>query len=401
MSSPSVTQPPLPTEEEQLQYYYGLKGQPKLVARSNLEVPWELAYDMQHPVPKGIEPVGNSHPLVAKIDTDDYALRKTLHTCLETVDWNSLDVLRIGTTAPRPVILFISVNPGTLALARGFEVAMNCRRVLVNAGCPDVHCEIFEAVVIHHAAAVVPLQRCLLAENVCLCSLNTLTSTLGQSIASKDTPTIEGSLGLFLELVESPGQPAKKMALVSSHAVFEDEQDRIQGYEVSGETDRPSVLMPGDGTFQKISDQVEKAVQDWGTQIQPDLLRMQSHVRSLAPASERNLGSLFYAKPIRPQRIRGSCDSILDYALVELDPSRFSDEFPTLTNTVYTETPPRKLRRQLCHDAAHQHRLLQPGAHRLSGVIPESELSNLPDSGCGNTIEHLRLGKRGNTSGLT
>jgi hypothetical protein len=176
---------------------------------------------MNHPVRKSIYPVGE-HPLVAKIDADNYALRTKLHKCLKPVDWNSLSVVRIGTTTLRPVVVFIGVKPDTLAARDGFEVAIACHRVLVDGGCPDVHCEIFEGQVANYATPVEPFDRCLSAQQKCHKSFLPLTSTVGQSIAAQGS-TKEGSLGVYLELVERPGQPPMKMALVSAHAVLETE----------------------------------------------------------------------------------------------------------------------------------------------------------------------------------
>lgn len=316
MASPSTTQPPLPTADEQSLYYYGLRGRPKLVARSNAEMPWELTYRMYHPIGKCIDPVGGAHPLVGKMDADDHALRRKLHACLGTVDWDSMNVFRIGTTPTQPVILWVGVNPGTLTPSDGLEVAMACRRVLVDAGCPDVHCEIFEGVAVNHAAPVAPLERCISAERKCLEPLVTLTSTIGQSIASEDTPTREGSICLFLKLVETAGQTPKTMALVSAHAVLKHEQDQVRGYAASEAAHRPSVLVPGDTTLERIAGKVDEALQTKENRSDPDLAWMRDHLQCLAAAPERRLGHLFYSRPVQPKLIQGSIPSILDYALV-------------------------------------------------------------------------------------
>lgn len=402
MSSCSTAQPPLPTAEEQSEYYYGLQARPKLVARSNAEVPWQLTYDMNHPVPKGLEPVGSSHPLGAKIDADGSALRKKLHECLETVDWDSLNVLRIGTTTPRPVVLFIGVNPGTLALRDGFEVAMACRRVLVDAGLPDVHCEIYEAKIINYATSVAPFDLCLSAQEKCRKPLLSLASTIGQSIASDRSPMREGSLGLFLELVESAGQTPKKMALVSAHAVLKGEEDQIRGFEGSGVADRPLVLMPGDRTLEDMTNEVDRVLPYYQDQTQQpqDLISVRSHLGALKPTPQRELGSLFYSRPVRAKRIEGDFDSLLDYALVELNAARFGREFPTLANMVYTEKPSSKIKNQLCYDPIHDHdRLLgDKGRVRLQGTVPVEQLK-YPYPGCDTT--ELIVGKMGKKSGLT
>ncbi|KAL6409720.1 hypothetical protein AUP68_06109 [Ilyonectria robusta] len=82
-----------PSFEEQEGYYYGLHSRPKLVARSSTD-PWVDKFDFatQYPIGKLLNPVGQ-HPIVGLWSTE---LRRDIVLALDGIQWNVIDVLRLG-----------------------------------------------------------------------------------------------------------------------------------------------------------------------------------------------------------------------------------------------------------------------------------------------------------------
>ena len=162
--------PEAPSKAEINRYYYGLPSAPLLVARSSATtVKWqkvtvpEASRDNFWPDPvleRQLYPIV-SHPIIGKWDVFKNEIIQALETL--AVQWVAVDVLRLGHKLPDaliyemrdperpplnilsgPVVVLISVKPGSSSWTLGYEAAMKCKDILDRHGLNDVHCEIRE-----------------------------------------------------------------------------------------------------------------------------------------------------------------------------------------------------------------------------------------------------------------
>jgi len=89
--------------------------------------------------------VGN-HPIVDQYNDN---VIEDIINALGDLPWNAIDVLRIGyqdeDPTECPVILWVSVQPGSTTWDQCCQCAVNCTTVLRRYNIPDVECEIEEA----------------------------------------------------------------------------------------------------------------------------------------------------------------------------------------------------------------------------------------------------------------
>ncbi len=111
------------------QYYSGLPGNPKLLARSN-DDPVPVQRDETFPLYKQLSNVG-SHKIVQIFDSGPREdIRKILHN--HEIPWLTVNVIRIGysaTAAQNPVVLLVTVKEGTNPL-QAQDAASDCRDCL-------------------------------------------------------------------------------------------------------------------------------------------------------------------------------------------------------------------------------------------------------------------------------
>ncbi|KAK3339777.1 hypothetical protein B0T25DRAFT_574665 [Lasiosphaeria hispida] len=102
-----------PSDLERDQYYYGLPTDPRLVARTSYEVPWEPKVAGTYTVAKHLSNVGR-HEIVDKYDD---SISRDIISSLNSngTPWTCIDVVRIGETMTDadPMILWIGVSPGS------------------------------------------------------------------------------------------------------------------------------------------------------------------------------------------------------------------------------------------------------------------------------------------------
>ncbi|KAI0376469.1 hypothetical protein F5Y04DRAFT_285908 [Hypomontagnella monticulosa] len=147
MSSPRFPQPPTPEEKEL--YYFGLAGQPKLVARTSSD-PWvkplrESFFEGRPQARKEYKTVGR-HEIVYKWST---SLVEQIISLLEGRDWNFFFPIRFGIEDdPRghqPVVLLIAVGENSLSWGDAVLIGLSCRNVLRAHGVTGVEVEFQEA----------------------------------------------------------------------------------------------------------------------------------------------------------------------------------------------------------------------------------------------------------------
>jgi hypothetical protein len=403
-----------PSAEERDMYYFGFLSEPKLVARSNSsDKPWQLRVQDQHVVTKRFYPV--SHAIDQK--WEDAHFMSTILAALYPLDWNSLDVVCIGYRDDCPakqekeVILWVGVPPDSTTWDDGDAAATRVRQVLLDAGnLDDVHCEIREAVCADASTPVQTIQSDFAQD------FPTLTSTIGQSIASEAQPEVEGTVAFFLSVIKDKCDKPDKVALTCRHVLFRD--DTAPYAYGAGTGDRKLyALMPGDRTLRDVQRQADNNVAIWDSHGHNPAERKRAAdfattVHKLDPHPTRRLGHVLFSPARLPVRLPASLapskaelNFPVDYAVLELDKSRLGDEYDTLTNVVYIGNVPKKELGLINSGVVVYNHLFRPradGLLRLRGVIPVDEIkspSTVLDSNNGEYV--LRVGKRGRTTGLT
>jgi hypothetical protein len=113
-------------------YYWGLRGNPRLLARSNSQ-PWtvprteELGYDRNfEKVRKLISVVGRHHPLCTQLDQ---GLRQNIRQVLASMQpcrWISVDYVRLGydheVEANNPVVAWVTVEENQAPLVEAQRI---------------------------------------------------------------------------------------------------------------------------------------------------------------------------------------------------------------------------------------------------------------------------------------
>ncbi|PSR75950.1 hypothetical protein BD289DRAFT_457095 [Coniella lustricola] len=210
LSFADVDEPYQPGAEEQAEYYDGLAGKPRLVARSSTHrwsmPPREFSWDWGH-IGKRYAPIQECEQLVEQWTT---VLALDVAAILKNCAWNFFVPIRIGmeNEAPRqyPTVLLVGVARNTLDWDRGIAVALECYRRLQAAHIQEMHVEICELAHISQAAST-DLEGCIDASAWCdVARQNTnqsvlpLLSGLGFPLAYDAEIHRQGTLGLYVQL---------------------------------------------------------------------------------------------------------------------------------------------------------------------------------------------------------
>lgn len=119
-----------PSTLEAQNYYFGLSGNPTLLARSSDDV-FSLEYSNNYQVKKRIFPV-TEHAI---INIFDHGPRDQIHAALEgCITWRAIDIIRLGTSQQPmecPVVVLIRVEQDTVPARNALEAVRRCRVVLV------------------------------------------------------------------------------------------------------------------------------------------------------------------------------------------------------------------------------------------------------------------------------
>jgi hypothetical protein len=118
--------------EDMMYYYEGLRGLPKLLARTGQDTfvrKWEDGYTMR----KCISNIG-LHPLVGKMEN---GIWDAILNILCDTDWLHIDIVRIGYSSRAdkntPVVL-ISVTPNTISTEDAEAIVIQCQQFLFRYG---------------------------------------------------------------------------------------------------------------------------------------------------------------------------------------------------------------------------------------------------------------------------
>ena len=381
-----------PGEEEQTFYYFGLPSRPKLVARSS-GFKWQRQFGDQHEIRKVLKNVGN-HPIVDKYN--DNVINDIIYV-LGDLPWNAIDVLRIGYEfghpTEYPVILWVSVQPGSTTWDECYLCAIKCTAVLRKYDIPNVECEIKEAEIFDLAGPKLLKPQ---LQEFCREDRLPFTQTLGQSI-SRSNLEREGSMGLYLK--QSNGN--RYFGLTCRHCVF-DTDDELYSYRKNSQR-RLTIIQPGPKAFK---DQVERYNFDfkiWSSQPEnregrAEAIQALNDTKDILDRSRdqncRVIGHVFSSPP---RALHDSEGWLRDWALVELDVKKFSED---LTNTVYIGVVDQAIR---CNIGGYCPSIYWKNwenmSLKLGGCIPEDDIKN-PKMTDPNGDPCLVVGKRGPITGL-
>jgi hypothetical protein len=382
-----------PGEEEQTFYYHGLPSRPKLVARSSSFL-WQRQFRDEHEARKVLRNIGD-HPIVDQYNDN---VVKDIIGVLGDLAWNSIDVLRIGFNfedpAKYPIILWVSVQPGSTTWDKGSQCAINCAAVLREYNVLDVECEIREAEIVDLAG---PKLLKLELQDSCRDERVPFTRTLGQSIARSDLKR-EDSMGLYLK--QSNGN--RYFGLTCQHCVSG--TDDLAHLHKSNSQPSLTVIQPGNKTFKQQDDQCELDFQIWTNQ-ENDIEGKVEEIQALNNSKDilnrfrdqnhREIGHVFFSpsKTLHP-----SGGWLRDWALIELDVEKFGED---LTNIVYIGEVPESIRRELgTYRPFSYFKMGRKKCLKLEGCIPEDEMKRPKTTDISNEA-FLIVAKRGPTTGLT
>lgn len=337
-----------PSEHEQRCYYYGPPSSLRLVARSGTE-PWTPRIDEWSlcPIHKSLRAIGK-HAIVQKWNDDSpMSLRCQVVSLVEQrgLQWHAIDVLRIAyqDISDAPVVVFISVEPGTLSWRDGYSVVTQCRLLLAHHDLYDVECEVKESrfmklatpkfLPLRHDAGTSPYAP----------PMSLISDCVGNVISPMDTPTQEGTSCLYLRDRHTDAT----YALICRHVCFNaagpgDSVELLPSTPSSqlSASMQKLMLQPGTTTFDKtlsVLRETRKRYEDQVRKLQErvsmvddnrfigQLERQQLHLDDLTPVfasfqaraqpSTRTFGQIAY---VRGYGIRRHGE-LSDWSLVRLD----------------------------------------------------------------------------------
>ncbi|POS69320.1 hypothetical protein DHEL01_v212286 [Diaporthe helianthi] len=362
-----------PDDEERDEYYYGLAGKPRLVARtshnrwSRPKTPGSFSWPAKQ-IRKRFTAVSNSEIVTTKWTKDlDLALIKGLDGCR----WSYFFPIHLDLedTSMRevPTVLLVAVERDSLQWEEGVTIALECRRILQEFKIANVEVEIREGKYAPTAASAEFESQIDTAAWTCQSRSETneralpMLSSLGYTIGyAEDHRKGEGSLGLHLRLgrensalygltcrhvVSNGRQPDE------SYKVSEEHKQQTRQYHVQagdkGFSECLKSLEDLQKTIEGLMEPLQMAKQRWEDWYQYDeslahkrptdattslLAYYQSHAAynarvinlfsKISHKKDRQIGHLaFFPKEELSSEQPGY---LKDWALIELDTNKFS-----------------------------------------------------------------------------
>jgi hypothetical protein len=193
--------PPLPprvSAAEAEHYYNGLPSKPRLIARTG--APWDPPSGPEAYLRSKELRIQGQHELLMELWEDNLAIK--VHDILNQnlVDWSSTDIVRIAhdDEPDGNLILWIGiwVRPTRLSYEVGIEVALQCKRLLLDHSITDVDVELRESNIIQMVGPRLLKPTDITDPTAIL--REPFTTTLGITICAEDTPWAEGTAGFFI-----------------------------------------------------------------------------------------------------------------------------------------------------------------------------------------------------------
>lgn len=422
-----------PSLEERDHYYDGLPSCPRLIARSSV-TPWRGAIPPEklryHT--KRLVNVGSHRIVEAWNDSSSTgSLRASILDTLDGIDWTAVDILRVGYADPLPVVVMVSVRPGAVSFETGSAIVRRCKQLLDRDGLGDVECEMRESTVSSlqtspPASPSLPRLSHFPPARDTFYPDRDVSDRIGVCIASRGSPTVEGTRCLYLGVRRQDQDRESIVALTCRHVAIPASHDEGLEYRFDAKMAKRKLVQPGDTTFAKHLESVGDMVQYYSGQIVKSHDRRDTHpdtfaedpeprlkklrddrapwqasldrLRSMEPLSSRVFGHLLYA---RSYDLRED-GWLSDWALVELDPDKFEQPLDALGNQILMDSLPSETT-----EPAYR---MQPDADRglfdkgkelsLRNILAEADIVNPPDVGIGN-VSGLVVAKLGCSTNLT
>lgn len=266
------SQPPwFVSRMEAMKYYAGLPSNPKLVYRTG---PTRWGYPTgpeAYTVYKELRPVFGHNICTAWKD-----LGPKVCEALDSAEvmWTSIDMVRsiwlktMDDDIHNPIALWIGVFPESLAGKDAYAAGKACLTLLKEFGITDVDVEFRESVYTRTAGVGPNLLApgvdpgFNLTEDVC----GPLTTALGLGIAPQINPQVEGTGGLYL----AEGGESKKVLLVTArHVLFPPNGPNVDyTYTDSNKPPRRNILLLGRKAFDKLIRSIRIRIHNHATQAQ-------------------------------------------------------------------------------------------------------------------------------------
>jgi hypothetical protein len=117
-----------PSAEEATYYFWGLAGNPKIIARTS-KTPYVRAFSGTYPRKKWVTNIGN-HPLRAVYNLE---VRKSIWNALKSIPWVTIDIARIGYSGKQsvdPVVMLITIKPDSTPWVKAQEAVITCQKII-------------------------------------------------------------------------------------------------------------------------------------------------------------------------------------------------------------------------------------------------------------------------------
>ena len=425
----------LSLSEEALSYYAGLPSCPPLIGRSTTDWP-EEPFDEKGR--RKLKVLGTVYGHAINDLWEQSLSRKVverLHSL--NVDWTSIDVVRIGYEGEmfHPVILWIGVQPQTLSVHAGDEVADGCLEILTESGIKGVKVELRESRVSplkrHRPKLLTPT-----VENDPTSAFRTrLSACLGLPISTKRNSWAEGTGGFYL----SEGGKSQTLFLVTArHAVIQEKEKQHKMFEYKSiSAPRDEVILLGDDAYEKLCESIKQEIEgkeiirkdlrkraaraeggagdgnEDGNRIWADKIDEVERAKSIlegfnkqvksrwAKPIDRVLGHIIYSPPI--ELGSGPEKWTQDFAVIKIDPDMIdAKNFMGNVIDLGTKYSPDVLMKMMYPNPKNGHSFTHPDDRLLwlFGSIPMKDMRHPPDidqddEAC------LMVVKDGNTTGLT
>ncbi|KAF4448355.1 hypothetical protein F53441_8230 [Fusarium austroafricanum] len=358
-----------PTEEEARDYYFGIPGAPRLVARSTT-TRWVLPRDNltifystpSYPFRSGVnktndsivgkmfEPIGK-HPAVQLWNDSTGILRRSILDNVNRTQWNGIDLLRCGFERQRwtpdhkvlrPAILLISVEAWSTDWRTGRAIAVTCREILRAHGIYDVEVEIKESKLSQCSSTdeeqtreqtpfkLRPEMKESLEPTV------QISEFLGAGIAPSHLPTCKGTKGLYLR----PGNRTLESIPDQLDAKRREIEAKTEYYLALMERPNP----PKDSYTQEEYISLMNEHPDIKEKLkvlldeQMALNRFEERVRTVESIEARTIGHVLFSPKLGTSS--SSPSHYRDWALIELDQDKHQTPLVELKNTVALQTMP-------------------------------------------------------------
>jgi len=336
--------------------------------------------------------VGN-HPIVDQYNDN---VIEDIINMLRDIPWNTIDVLRIGyedeDPTKYPVILWVSVQPGSTTWDECCKCAINCTVVLRKHNIPDVECEIREAEIFNLAG---PRLLKLQLQDSCRYERLPFTRTLGQSIARSNLER-EGSMGLYLK----QSNDNRYFGLTCRHVVLDSDNEAYSRTNRSQQA--LTIIQPGPMAFKKRDERCERDLEFWSGQREHKKGRAQeiqalndtkAILNRFRDQNHRVIGHVFSSPP----RTLHSGGWLKDWALIELDVKKLGED---LTNTVYIGDVNESTQEEIAKFLPYSYFKVAGKSLKLEGCIPEDDIKHLKMTDFNNE-PCLVVAKRGPITNLT